>query len=44
MLQIKDLIPAMEILAISREHKKEEIIRIMCNELNLDWEALASVF
>lgn len=44
MLQIKDLTPAMEIFDISREHKKEEIIRIMCNELYLDWKPLASVF
>ena len=44
MLQIKDLTPAMEILRISPKHKKEEIIRIMCDKLNLDWEPLASVF
>ena len=44
MLQIKDLTRAMEIFDISREHKKEEIIRIICNELHLGWESLASVF
>lgn len=44
MLQIEGLVPAMEFFAISREHKKEEILRIMCNKLKLDWEPLASVF